>query len=241
MTSYGSCTSACRHHHRRERRFKASRVSQVARELPTEGEAKRDMKNLLNSLLCFVRVIITSAPYHAILSDLSSFSRETVADVASDVGHLAAQVQSSAIEVERSVRPRCSSGDAKGKEREFYGKDEQSTYRNPSQGKQGPVSAYGPCAGGYSTPLVFCTISEFHHSLSFMRIRTQPFTVLCKQFLVLFRRYTSKARRVTYRLSLPSCGPSLRSLALSRISRCSWNGWPQDAPWTAFCVVSLWL
>ncbi|KAI0820075.1 hypothetical protein BC628DRAFT_1341855 [Trametes gibbosa] len=77
----------------------------IARELPSSGEASADAAALVRSLYHLVFVLATSAAFRLVLSDMLLIARETTADVAAHIGHVAGAVEKAAEEVEETVRP----------------------------------------------------------------------------------------------------------------------------------------
>ncbi|KAH9932567.1 uncharacterized protein B0H18DRAFT_1115809 [Fomitopsis serialis] len=101
----------------------------TAQEVPSADEAGRDMEEILASLPHLFRAVASSAAFRAVLSDVWLTAREMLADAASDVSQVASQVQTTANDVERSVRPAGSLNDAKGKARDV-GQDTQEEHRD---------------------------------------------------------------------------------------------------------------
>ncbi|KAI0646008.1 hypothetical protein C8Q79DRAFT_1001457 [Trametes meyenii] len=77
----------------------------VAQETPSQGEVASDSAALLRSIYALLWVLVSSAAFRLILSEVLLVTRETAADVASRVGQLAKDVATGAAEIEETVRP----------------------------------------------------------------------------------------------------------------------------------------
>ncbi|EJF65616.1 hypothetical protein DICSQDRAFT_133225 [Dichomitus squalens LYAD-421 SS1] len=80
-------------------------VSAVVHELPSQEEAASDASSLLHSIYTLAYVLLTSAAFRVILSDVLLIARQAVADVAARVGNAAATVENIADDIEETVRP----------------------------------------------------------------------------------------------------------------------------------------
>ncbi|KAI0630054.1 hypothetical protein C8Q77DRAFT_237448 [Trametes polyzona] len=77
----------------------------AARELPSKDEASSDAAALIRSVYSLVFVLVTSAAFRLILSDVLLIARETAADVAARVEEVAGVVERAAEQIEETVRP----------------------------------------------------------------------------------------------------------------------------------------
>jgi hypothetical protein len=71
---------------------------------PTPTELTADASNFLYSLKRLLRLLLSSAAFRTIVSDILSTARELVADVAADISNVALHVQISAEQVEEAAR-----------------------------------------------------------------------------------------------------------------------------------------
>ncbi|KAI0744344.1 hypothetical protein C8Q80DRAFT_1107728 [Daedaleopsis nitida] len=80
-------------------------LNAVAQELPSQQEVASDSATLLRSAYTLIYILVTSAAFRLILADMLVIARETVADVALRVEHVAVFVGKAAADVETTVRP----------------------------------------------------------------------------------------------------------------------------------------
>ena len=76
-----------------------------AQQLPSQQEAASDAASLLSSICTLVYVLLSSAAFRIILSDVLLIARQTVADVAARVGDTAFAVEKAADNIQDAVRP----------------------------------------------------------------------------------------------------------------------------------------
>ncbi|TFY58408.1 hypothetical protein EVJ58_g6438 [Rhodofomes roseus] len=170
-------------------------VEQVVQELPSADEARHDAEDILNSLRYLLRVTVTSRAFRALLSDVWLTAKDMLADVARDVSQIASQVQSTADEVEHSIRPTDSLGRTRGKARDAGDEDIQVANQDTLTGNLDRVQ---------ETVLARAReiIRRAHNDPSLHRA--------LQTILVLLRKYASKAGRTSDALSdteLPTVTP----------------------------------
>ena len=76
-----------------------------AQQLPSQQGAASDAASFLYSIYTFLYVLLSSAAFRIILSDVLLIARQTVADVAARVGDTAFAVEKAADNIQDAVRP----------------------------------------------------------------------------------------------------------------------------------------
>ena len=76
-----------------------------AQHFPSQQEAASDAASLLYSIYTLVYVLLSSAAFRIILSDVLLIARQAVADVAARVGDTAFAVEKAADNIQDAVRP----------------------------------------------------------------------------------------------------------------------------------------